>query len=333
MALQTVSMILSATTTTLHRNWANALSAALTAIGLTKTADTGQIVLTGTTLAYPTVAQGLGQGVAAFTGYEIRQMVSAGRPTLYLKVRYGIYYNNFGTGANFYWPAVAIEVGTATDGAGNITSIDSNPSRWYVSSNGSMSGSLTASSGRPSAVAQNCYIASDGANYLTVMLGSNAPAFENKMVACFGIERTNTPGAATFTYNGNGIVFWQAMSGVVDNTQNVAGAAYMANATQARYILQDINLGLGYSGTNVPTQTAPYVYKPNPTTDCTIFPVTVGVGHGPLRSVFGYDQGALIENTQFAANVYNASRNFIGLTRVDGAFDPYDLAYPAVSID
>jgi hypothetical protein len=331
---QIISIPLSATTTTLHRNWANAVSAALTAAGLPKTADTGQINLTGTTIVYPTVAQGLLQGAAAFTGYEIRTLTSAGKPTIYLKIRYGIFYNGAGVGANFYWPALSISVGTATDGAGNLTLPDGGGTTYTVGTGGTMTGSLTAGSGRPSAVAQQCIINSDGANYLTVAMGNQAPSFETKWIACFGIERTNTPGAATFAFNGNGLVMWNGLSQASDNTQNVAGAAYVASSTVARQCLYDLALSQVFVGGTISGQTPSYIYRPNVATDASIYPVTVGVGHGPLTTIAPYDSGQIIENTQFTAPLYGLALSYIAAgARADAAGDAFGITNLAMRIN
>lgn len=334
MSLQTVPMILSSINTTVYRNWIKAMSDALTAIGVTKTADTGQVNLTPTTLALPTAAQGLTQSNGAFNFYEIRQLVSAGKPTIYLKVRYGVYYNNQGTGANYYWPAISIEPGSATDGAGNITPFDAGGSRYGLMTTNDMSGSLSSGSGRPAATTQNCYFASDGANYLNLVIGTNSPAFEVHALAVMGIERTNTPGAATFTFNGNGLVMWTGMSSLFDSTTTASGAVPAPGGLSTyTYTLQDFNTQQTVTGGTIPAQTPPFVYRPNVSTDCSIYPVTVGVNHGPLLGVVGYDANLLIENTQFAANVYNATRNYVAVVRTSRYADPFNTAFFGVRID
>jgi len=333
MSLQTVSIPLSATTTALFRNWAAAISAALTALGLTKTADTGQVVLTGSTLAYPTTAQGLSQGYAAYAAYEIRQMVSSGKPTIYLKVRYGIYYNATGSGANYYWPALSIEFGQSTDGAGNITPFDAGGSRPGISSTGSCTGSAAASSGRPSPTAQNCYLASDGANYLTVIMGNQAPSYESYWLMAGVMERTNVPGASAFAYDGTGFTAVNALTPASDNTQTVAGAVPATGLNLSVSSLTDISNLASYYGSVIAGQTPAYTYKPNVSTDATLYPVTVGVGHGPMVGIFAVDIGQLIENTQVTFSPYNVSHVFVAASRVNVYGDPRNITSMVMRID
>jgi hypothetical protein len=322
MTAVTGNVILSATTTTKHRNWARAVSDALTAVGLTLTGDTGQIDLTGSTLAYPTISS---DNVLQWSGYEIREMVAAGLPTIYLKVWYGLYPNGSSHGVTGYWPGMRIDIGSATDGAGTLTKFNASGAQlWSLQSSGQMSGSSAPNSNQPGPVAQDFYVASDGANYLTICLGSNAPSYEASVIICGCIERTNTPGAAAFTYNGDGIasICW-------DNFSNDT-----IGGNGNRQMLYDLNNHSVYLGSTVSAQTPSYVYEPNVTTDSSQYPITIGVGHGPFLAAISYHGGTMIENISYNATVYGAVRTFKPFIRSAGnVADPYSTTSLALRFD
>lgn len=87
------------------RLWGKEVSDALTAVGCTKTADTGQIDWTTVTRA----------GTNSDAGYEVWAMNDSLHATapVFFKLYYGTY-------SQSTRPRVRIEVGTATDGAGSI---------------------------------------------------------------------------------------------------------------------------------------------------------------------------------------------------------------------
>lgn len=86
------------------RAWAQAFSDSLDTVGLTATADTGQINLA--TVLRP------GSNVAA--GYQIRKLVSTVGSDIFIKIE-------FGTGTTTTSPQIWITCGTGSDGAGTIT--------------------------------------------------------------------------------------------------------------------------------------------------------------------------------------------------------------------
>lgn len=88
------------------RLWGAEIGVALTAVGCTQTADTGQINWTTVTRA----------GANANAGYEIYYINDSLHATapVYFKVYYG-------TGTGTSAPRLQIEVGTGSDGSGNIT--------------------------------------------------------------------------------------------------------------------------------------------------------------------------------------------------------------------
>jgi hypothetical protein len=91
------------------RNWGQAISNALAAMGLVKTSDTGQINFT--TVAKPT-------GATTVAGYEIWRFNDALQATtpVFIKLEYGT--GNVAT-AHGMW----ITIGSSTDGAGNLTGV------------------------------------------------------------------------------------------------------------------------------------------------------------------------------------------------------------------
>lgn len=88
------------------RTWAQGIAAQIAAMGLVKTADTGQINLTTAVLP----------AVNAFTGYEVYRFADALQATapVFIKVEYGV-------GGSVDMPSLAITVGTATNGAGVLS--------------------------------------------------------------------------------------------------------------------------------------------------------------------------------------------------------------------
>lgn len=92
------------------RAWGNGLSSAIQAVGLVRTADTGQIIWT--TVTRPTAAN-------TMQGYEIFRFNDSlqGTAPIFLKIEYGS--GNYGGSVVAY----KTTVGKGTDGAGNITGV------------------------------------------------------------------------------------------------------------------------------------------------------------------------------------------------------------------
>lgn len=88
------------------RLWGAELKAKLAAVGLTQTADTGQIDWTTVVRA----------GTNADAGYEVWRFNDAAHSTAPIFFR--LYY---GTGSGTTTPRIRIQVGTGSDGAGNLT--------------------------------------------------------------------------------------------------------------------------------------------------------------------------------------------------------------------
>lgn len=106
MATYSFSSVLDHTGDVGFRNWVGEFGTALTAIGLTQTADTGQ--LTTATLTRP--------GTATAAGYQIYQFNDPAQSSLpiYLRIEFGT--NNIQN-----VPAVWVSAGSATNGSGTLT--------------------------------------------------------------------------------------------------------------------------------------------------------------------------------------------------------------------
>jgi len=107
MSIQTISNAPAQSTDALFRVWGKAISDALTALGITKTADTGQIDWASVTKP---------ASASTYSGYEIRQFtdtLQSSNPVIF-KIQYG-------SGSSATYPALLITVGHASDGAGVLT--------------------------------------------------------------------------------------------------------------------------------------------------------------------------------------------------------------------
>lgn len=119
------------------RGWGSGLSTALAAVGLVKTADTGQINWTTSTRPLATYTQ---------MGYEMWRFDDALQATAPVFLRIG-----YGSGNQSTTPAIWVSLGKGSDGAGNLTSLlmseqhvfapvagSATPQNWYVSGDKSM---------------------------------------------------------------------------------------------------------------------------------------------------------------------------------------------------
>jgi hypothetical protein len=209
-------IVLAACTPQQHYAWIAGVSAALDQLGITRTTDTGQIDLTSTTTVSlpPEInsdnsgaffdSPGFPQGV-----FQIRKMSAPGFPDIYLRFDYGIYCNNNGSGDNlaYSYPLLGMKIGKSTDGAGNLVAFQSgSPCPSFVGGpphgNFTLTGSSSAGSHSPSTVAQVCDFASDGKNYLTIMLGENAPPIESYSLFGAAIERSIDPNTGDYDADG-----------------------------------------------------------------------------------------------------------------------------------
>lgn len=108
MTTSVVNSSIQHTTDAEFRAWGLQISTQLAAVGLTKTADSGQIDFT--TVARP--------GANSYAGYEIWRFNDSLQSTkpIFFKIEYG-------TGTSTTLPSMAITVGTGSNGAGTLTGI------------------------------------------------------------------------------------------------------------------------------------------------------------------------------------------------------------------
>lgn len=191
-SFQTLSIFPQSASDTEFRQWGSAVSVAIAAVGLIQTSDTGQINWT-TVLAPTTTNQKRGYEI-----WRFNDSLQATRP-IYVRLDYG-------SGPNVqYNPQIWFTVGTATDGAGNITA------------NASFANSLhpvktiftTAGVAWYGATRNPFYVSSDGAGSLLlagwmIAVNSNNPTYAGGFLL---IERTrdwdgtpNGEGALTITH-------------------------------------------------------------------------------------------------------------------------------------
>lgn len=109
-------------TTTYFRAWIEAIISAINSVGLTQTSDTGQIDTSS--VAIPTA-------VSTSMGYAIFAFADSLQSTypLYLKIAFGS-----GPG-HINHPAIWVTVGSATDGAGNLSGAISTRTTFYANGN------------------------------------------------------------------------------------------------------------------------------------------------------------------------------------------------------
>lgn len=107
MALATFSLAMTNATDAQFRAWGKAISDSLQAVGIVKTADSGQI--NWATVAAPTAAN-------TQMGYEIYRFNDTLQSTAPVFIKLA-----FGSGSNSTHPALWISVGTGSNGSGTIT--------------------------------------------------------------------------------------------------------------------------------------------------------------------------------------------------------------------
>lgn len=110
MTLATGVFAYESSTDATYRTWGKGISDLLTAVGMTKTADTGQV-------DWATVTRPAG----SYNGYEIRSVTWSSGETVVFKIEYGCE-----TGTN-YSPWLKIGYGSSSNGAGVLDSLSRNP--------------------------------------------------------------------------------------------------------------------------------------------------------------------------------------------------------------
>lgn len=323
MSTQSPNIVLAANTAAQYYNYAAAISAALDALGVVQTGDTGQMVLAGqSTLPLPSWFATFNatlnyqhdqMAVNSWSQFQIRKLAATGLPTLYLKIYYDLMFNAASptsTQVNAY-PLIRIDLGSGTDGAGNLTPFQNaapafsfmSPYTW----NG-FAGSASSGSSQPSIVAQQCDFASDGQNYLTIMVGENAPSFENKAIFDFAVERTVDP-----------------TTGAYDNAGFCAFNGMGENGLVWGYI--DAVNSLQWSGTSaggIPSIAPPFSIN-NPTGNVDVFQLigsTMTPKASPLAAVAYYKANVTTPLT-FPVTFFGTAHTYKCCARSNVNADPY----------
>lgn len=258
-----------------------ALSDAFTAVGLPKTGDTGQIDLTTGSITPPATAA---TSTITPVGYEIRRMQATGKPTIYLKVTYGVIVGTANT-LSTYLAVMTVSAGIGTDGAGNLSSASIlllGVSATYVTT--SVSRTLQ----------RRFWMASDGANYLSFINDPTLAAGGSYAYMSFGAERTIT--ATSGDYNSEGMV------SVKNSTSNDVYNVFSFSATAT------------YSAQTVPFQFPSTLFSSSGSGDAiTLFPLTVCTPspQGPASSMIGVYVADVANGVEFSTtNVYGGTKNF-----------------------
>lgn len=176
MAVQTFTTAAVNSSDAYFRDWGKKLSDALTAVGLFKTADTGQV--DWDTVSRPTLANQM-------MGYEIRAFqdtLQASNPVIF-RIEYG------GGDASAY-TQIMITVCRATDGAGNVV--------------GESTRRLAMKNASSSTTAYNCFVSGDVDRVSVAMFANSG------LLLPFYIERTKNASGGNTTTGVN--IVWSAVS-------------------------------------------------------------------------------------------------------------------------
>lgn len=218
MTTSTIAVVIGNDTLAHYVGWGQAVSDRIAATGMTKTADTGQVAW-GSVATLPTAS--------AYPHYEIWQFTDTLQATMpmFMKIEYGA----ASTVGN---PAIRIQFGTGTDGAGMLTGVTS---RQQGTNN------LVASTSATS----NIYAAGDG-SFLTLIVGLpyNGPLYKTPLImALFDRSRDNTGSAV-----GDG-----AFVGFIANSGNSSlGNNYNSDIPPSAVYQQMYSTSLGVWGTASP---------------------------------------------------------------------------------
>lgn len=291
------------------------MSDALTEVGLLKTSDTGQINLsTVTTIAPPNTAPA---DTPTEYGYEMRQLVATGKPTVYIRVSYCV----VATTANSkptYRVAVFFRAGTGTTGSGALSgSVMEYSFNQYASGSGlDMYTSMTAQ--RP------LYVASDGQHYLTVVndpTGSANPYYKHSYMSFF-CERTVD--YLSGAYDSGGLI-----------GSNCGANSYGPCAFQ----LLNLTSGAVYSSLDTPYQVPGSIFKGSGSlSTATIMPLAVvtPTPKGPaIGSVLAYSADTTVGG-QYDIAMYGVTRRYIDIGGLYAVRWPYLQAFdsrPLVRFD
>lgn len=317
MAIRSPLLTLASTTAQQYQAWVAGISGALDGLGVTKTSDSGQLDVTNAAaFALDANATAINSNQANHifqAGYEIRQLASAGLQTIYLRFDYGYMQNYNGTVPNssYYYPYLKVSIGTATNGAGVLSTIQPGATVGYFASTAQWdhySGSSSNNSNMPlSAGGQECDFASDGQNYLSIMLGEKCPSFENFSILSFGIERTINP--TTGQYSGDGMCAF-------------SGHSY-GNMT---WVYMDFVNQLQHAGAGaMPSLAPPFNVALSPLgVDVFPFVGSTAAPQGAPTIALSYYSAPISTPVSFPATLYSTPHNYVCCSRSVTSADAYN---------
>lgn len=163
MTTASFSNVFDSTTDAGFRSWGSAISAALQAVGLVQTTDTGQI--NWTTVTSPTGTSAASERIAGYEVYKFNDSLQATKP-IYIKIEYGTYFNANNTPAGGE-PTIYMTMGTGSNGAGTLAGLVT--ARQRVLGNNAVFSGSSATPAAPTTLIP-CYFSGDG-SYFTMALG------------------------------------------------------------------------------------------------------------------------------------------------------------------
>lgn len=201
------------------RTWVAEVIAQLLAVGLTQTADTGQI--NTATVTRP--------GVATAGGYAIFRFNDTAHSTtpIFIKLE-------FGTGSAVTEPAMWITVGQSTNGAGTINSA-AITTRVEVTFNG-----VIASPGVTPYVSRFCYNTTQGVLWMAWKIGGSASNLTTSIGGFSIVRSTDSSGAVTT----------DAVQLITNQPSTAVGAAASPGYAQIISNLTGLGYALGATGSN-----------------------------------------------------------------------------------
>ncbi|PZO66208.1 MAG: hypothetical protein DI635_00870 [Pseudoxanthomonas suwonensis] len=279
------------------------MSDALTEVGLLKTSDTGQIDLSAITAITPPTTVPI-QTPTEYA-YEMRRLESAGKPTVYIRVSYCVVATTANAAAT-YRVAVYFRAGTFTNGAGALGgTVQGYDMSTYVANSGPTSSvSMTFS--------RNLFVASDGANYLTVV---NDP------------QSAATTSSAKYAYMN---FFCERtvdyLSGAYDGEGFISGHCGVSSHSLSTYQLLNFTSGTAYSAPEVPYQVPGSLFTSSGAlSTATIMPLAVVTPNpkGPaIGSVLAYAADTTAGG-QYDIAMYGVTRRYMDIGNQFTARWPY----------
>jgi hypothetical protein len=273
MAAATIQIAGVQTTNAQFTAWAQNISSHFTSAGMVQTLDSGQI--NWATVATPSATR-------QKMGYEIWKFADAFQSTSPVFVRI-----DYGSGGASTLPGIWLQLGSGSNGSGQLTGPISNPN--MAGSNG-----LNIASAATVANTENCYF-SGNTNYINTWMFMNKDGGVGiSQPFGFSLERTkNASGADT----GQGILFTAYGATVFYQTvwDCVLGQLYTHESSPG--ILVPALANNGINGSNI-----------------AVYPLFHSMGNAflnPGLNLLGYFSGAIANNTNTTVSVYGSDHNYI----------------------